>query len=73
MGTVPHMQTQPYSRERTLLTVNDLAAILRVSRSTVYLLVRDGLLHPVRLGGSIRFLPEDVESYIERLPKDRTE
>jgi excisionase family DNA binding protein len=41
-----------------LLSVADVARRLRVSRATVYKLVAEGKLAHVRIGNSIRFLPE---------------
>ena len=49
-----------------LLTVNDVARLLVVSRDSVYRLIRDGHLRPVRVGKRLRFRPEDIERYLER-------
>jgi len=49
----------------TLLTVNGLAEHLAVSRETVYRLVRRGDIRPVRVGERLRFLPRDVDAYLE--------
>ena len=52
-----------------LLTVEQCAELLAVSRPTVYRLVRDHGLPVVRsTGNDIRFRPEDLESWLE----DRT-
>jgi excisionase family DNA binding protein len=48
-----------------LLTVADVAELLRVSKPSIYRLVRDAGLPAVRPTGDIRFRPEDVEAWIE--------
>ena len=50
---------------RTLLTVNEVRAFLRVSRPQVYKLVRGGELRAVRVGARLRFRPEDIDRYLE--------
>jgi excisionase family DNA binding protein len=47
-----------------LLTVDDVAEILRVSPDSVYDYARDGRLASIRFGRSVRFRPEDVEAFI---------
>jgi excisionase family DNA binding protein len=49
---------------RPLLTINDMAAKLRVQRSTVYRLINAGELRPIRVGSSYRFTPEWVDEYL---------
>jgi excisionase family DNA binding protein len=58
-----------YEGERTLprvLTVNDTAAVLGISRATVYRLVQSGDLRPVRVGRRLRFRLADLEDYLKR-------
>jgi excisionase family DNA binding protein len=43
-----------------LLTAGELAELLQVHRDTVYLLVRDGRIHGVKVGCCWRFDPEAV-------------
>jgi excisionase family DNA binding protein len=54
----------------TLLSSNDLAQRLGISRATVLRAVARGLLKPalVTPGGHRRFLPQDVEGLESRLP-----
>jgi excisionase family DNA binding protein len=73
------------SEERELLTVREVAGLLRVSQNCVYELVAKGKVAAYRVGagrGTIRIRPEDVESYLqscrvenheprERLPRPR--
>jgi excisionase family DNA binding protein len=49
-----------------LLTVDDTAAYLRVSRRQVYKLVSCGELRTVRVGERLRFRPADVDEYLDR-------
>jgi excisionase family DNA binding protein len=51
-----------------LWNVKNAAAYLGISGSMVYKLVYDKSLSCVRIGGSIRFMPEDVD----KLVKDNT-
>src|SRR5450759_4567103 len=63
MGVVPAHDLH------TLISSNDLAARLGVSRATVLRAVARGLLRPavVTPGGHRRFLPEDLEGFGGRL------
>ncbi|HUH96616.1 MAG TPA: helix-turn-helix domain-containing protein [Anaerolineales bacterium] len=47
-----------------LLKGNDVAKILRVSRSFAYLLMKRGDVPAVHIGNAIRVRPEDLEEYI---------
>ena len=49
-----------------LLTVGEVAGIMRVSNMTVYRLINAGALKAVRIGKSYRIRPEDVYSYLQR-------
>jgi excisionase family DNA binding protein len=56
-----------------LLTIAQVAALLNVSRKTVWVYVRRGILPPARvigmsLNGRRRFLAREVAEAIERLP-----
>jgi excisionase family DNA binding protein len=51
------------SRSR-FVTVNEVAAMLRVSNMTVYRLVQAGQLPAVRIGRSYRIREEDVDRYL---------
>jgi excisionase family DNA binding protein len=56
---------RPTEPER-LLTVNEIAFRLAISRPTVYRLIRSGALIPVRVGERLRFRVSDLEDYLER-------
>jgi excisionase family DNA binding protein len=48
------------------LTVAEVAAMMRVSKMTVYRLVHNGDLPAVRVGRSFRVREEDANEYIRR-------
>lgn len=47
-----------------LLNINEIAAALRVSRMTVYRLIRDGRLPAFRVGKSLRVHRRDLTAYL---------
>jgi excisionase family DNA binding protein len=49
-----------------LLTINDVAYSLAISRDSVYRLVRSGSLSPIRVGERLRFRREDIDAYLNR-------
>ncbi len=51
----------------TMLNVKQLMAKLNISKTTIYALVKLGELpSPVRIGGSARWMPDEIASYIEK-------
>ena len=48
------------------LTVAEVAAMMRVSKMTVYRLVHNGELPAVRVGRSFRVLEKDVDEYLRK-------
>jgi len=52
---------------RLLLTTAEAADVLRVGRTTVYALIKDGQLRPVHIGRSCRISRAEVERYVNRL------
>lgn len=48
-----------------LLTVAEVASIMRVSRMTVYRLIRRGQLKAIRVGRNYRVTEEDLKAYLE--------
>src|SRR5213080_3605186 len=50
----------------TFLTVAEVAAMMRVSKMTVYRLVHAGELSAVRVGRSFRVLESDVDDYLRK-------
>ena len=49
-----------------LLRAQEVAAVLNVSRSQAFALMRNGDLATVRFGRSVRVRPEDLEEFIEK-------
>jgi excisionase family DNA binding protein len=57
------------ARLEPLLTINDVATVLAVSRDKVYGLIREGALEPIRVGHHARFAPADIRTYLARSRK----
>jgi excisionase family DNA binding protein len=49
-----------------LLTVNEVASILRVSNMTVYRLLKSGQIPAIRVGKNYRIKESDVNDYLSR-------
>jgi excisionase family DNA binding protein len=49
-----------------LLTVGEVAAVMRVSNMTVYRLIKSGQLAAVRVGKNYRLRHNDVERYLSQ-------
>jgi excisionase family DNA binding protein len=47
-----------------LLTVGEVATVMRVSNMTVYRLIKSGELRAVRVGKAYRLLEDDVDAYL---------
>ena len=47
-----------------LLTVPEACRHLAISRATLYRLMADGSIWPVRIGGSVRFRPSDLGAFV---------
>ena len=52
--------------EEHLLTSEEVARILHVSRSFAYLLMKRGDIPTVRIGTAVRVRPQDLEQYISK-------
>ncbi len=48
-----------------LLTVEDVMGVLRISRPTLYRLLKAGRLEPVRIGKRTLFDPGDIRAFID--------
>ena len=57
-----------------LLTLDDLAKFLNISRRTVYRLLKASDLPAYRVGGHMRFRRDDIEKWLDnqRLSKQKT-
>jgi excisionase family DNA binding protein len=49
-----------------LLTVGEVASVMRVSNMTVYRLIKSGQLGAIRVGKNYRLRRRDVESYLSK-------
>jgi excisionase family DNA binding protein len=54
---------RPFTEAR-LLTVNEVADLLRVSRMTVYRLIKEGQISALRVGRNYRLREDDVDTYL---------
>jgi excisionase family DNA binding protein len=54
---------------RELWTFQELQGYLKLPRSTIYMLVAEGKIPSVRLGKHRRFMPDEVETALRKLPK----
>ena len=65
-----HFGKERYAADPTdleaLLTVSRVCDVLRVSRPTLYRLVRRGELRPTRVGDRLHFMPSEIREYLER-------
>lgn len=50
-----------------LLTAEEAGHVLRIGRTAVFRLMREGELRGLRIGKSRRFARREVEAYVERL------
>ena len=55
-------KTLPESRT---YTVDDIAAILDIGRTTAYQLVREGYFKSIRIGNAIRIIKQSFEEWLE--------
>ena len=62
-----HHDAREYAllRSEPLLTIDEAADVLRVSRATLYRLIRGGELAPVRVGQRLRFEPSEIRRYLD--------
>lgn len=56
--------------ESFLYTVQEAAHVLKMSRSKIYGLIKDGELHSVKIGGSRRLRKQDLLEYVDALGTD---
>ena len=63
-ATIPAIEKREPFTEARLKTVNEVADLLRVSRMTVYRMIKTGEMPAVRVGRSYRLRSEDVDTYL---------
>jgi len=59
----------PAAQLEPLLTVDDVAKVLRLSLRTIRRLIAEGKLPVVRIGRAIRIRPQAVEAFLEGLER----
>jgi excisionase family DNA binding protein len=64
-------RVSPRTRLDPLLSVDETAAYLRVSRRQVYLLLDAGKIPAVRVGSRLRFVPSELLAYLEKHREER--
>jgi predicted DNA-binding transcriptional regulator AlpA len=58
--------TEPFRVEPLLISVRDVALMLRISTRSVWRLYRTGkLIAPVKIGGSVRWRREELQRWID--------
>lgn len=65
------MDDQNHPRPRLLLRVQEAAALLGLSRSRTYELLRDGQLSAVKIGNATRIPATEVERLVREAPPAR--
>jgi len=58
------VKRQPFIEER-LLTVSEVAEVLRVSRMSIYRMIKQGEMPAFRVGRGYRLRQEDVHRYLK--------
>ena len=60
----PSVAQEPFSEAR-FVTVSEVAQLMRVSKMTVYRLIKQGDVPAVRIGRGYRMREEDVHRYLD--------
>ena len=66
IGTAEPTSAVPTNSQRLAYRIDELAALLGVSRSFIYLEIGAGRLHPIKLGRCTVLLAEDVRRYLDK-------
>ena len=59
------ISTRLARRDSDRMTVEEVATVMRVSRMTVYRLIRRGQLKAIRVGRNYRVREDDLNEYLE--------
>jgi excisionase family DNA binding protein len=63
----PQLLRDVLAADSLLLTAEDAAKGLSISRTTLYTLIKEGALRPVHIGRSCRLSPSELMRYVDRL------
>ena len=63
---------QMFSNYPDVVTVEELAKMLKVGRNTAYELVRSGAVHSIKIGRQIRVAKRAVIEYISQTENDKS-
>ena len=63
----PQLLRDVLASDSLLMTPEEAAGVLSVSRTTVYTLMKDGALRPVHIGRSCRLSRAELQRYVDRL------
>jgi|LSQX01.3.fsa_nt_gb excisionase family DNA binding protein len=61
---MPKKEFEPF--EPAVLTVPELARVLRIGRTTAYKMVQEGQIPAMRIGKAIRIPRQAVENYLQK-------
>ena len=64
MPDLTRLDTRRFTPEQLLLTTSEAAEVLRVSRTTVYNLMKVGELRPVHIGRACRISLAEIRRYV---------
>jgi excisionase family DNA binding protein len=62
--SVENMQNLPNQSMETLLCCRDVANILKISRSKVYMLIQSGQIASIHIGANVRIKPSDLSEFV---------
>lgn len=60
------MDSNKLLKRKVLLRPDEVAAILRISKSSIYRRIKKGELRSVRVGGSTRVFADSVRMFLEK-------
>lgn len=70
MNQIP-TQSSPLTTIPTLMKVEDVAAYLKVAKQSVYRWASNEKIPHLKVGGSLRFVPNEIQEWLAKKPKRR--
>ena len=71
--TEPQVANEPHAAELQLYTIEEAMTMLRMGRTTIFDLLRNGRLNSVREGRARRIPPRAIAEYIALLEREEAE